>query len=118
MGGGAELALRPPEADDRSAPGRWGGDLVVGAGATGFDVYFCDPAAPWQRGANENANGLLGRFFPKGADFSLVTGEAVREAQDQPNGRPRKTLGWSARSRTPETTQTTPGVSSAYCRHW
>lgn len=79
-----------------------GGDLVVGASATGFDVYFCDPAAPWQRGANENANGLLGRFFPKGADFSLVTDEAVREAQDQPNGRPRKTLGWSAASTPPD----------------
>nr|WP_051031304.1 MULTISPECIES: IS30 family transposase [Enorma] len=156
---GAELALRPPEADDRSVPGHWEGDLVVGADgatclvtlversarfllvsrlpehssqtvagrlaemvaslpaalrrtltwdqgvemarwrgfaeATGFEVYFCDPRSPWQRGTNENTNGLLRQFFPKGTDFSLVTDEAVREAQDQLNGRPRKTLGWS-----------------------
>ena len=64
------------------------------AGATGFEVYFCDPRSPWQRGTNENTNGLLRQYFPKGTDFSLVTGAEVREAQDQLNGRPRKTLGW------------------------
>ena len=155
---GAELALRPPEADGRSVPGHWEGDLVVGAdgatclvtlmerssrfllcsrllehsaetvadrlaamvaslpaalrrtltwdqgvemarwrgfaGATGFEVYFCDPRSPWQRGTNENANGLLRQFFPKGTDFSRVTDGEVARAQDLLNGRPRKTLGW------------------------
>lgn len=62
--------------------------------ATGFRVYFCDPRSPWQRGTNENTNGLLRQYFPKGTDFSLVTDGQVREAQDQLNGRPRETLGW------------------------
>lgn len=70
---------------------RWG----EFAAATGFEVYFCDPRSPWQRGTNENTNGLLRQYFPRGTDFSRVTDEAVREAQDQLNGRPRKTLGWS-----------------------
>ena len=155
---GAELALRPPEADDRSVPGHWDGDLVVGtdgatclvtlverssrfllcsrlpehsaetvaarladmvsslpaalrrtltwdqdvemarwrgfADATGFGVYFCDPRSPWQRGTNENTNGLLRQFFPKGTDFSVVADGEVARAQDLLNGRPRKTLGW------------------------
>ena len=154
---GAELALRPPEADDRRVPGHWEGDLVVGkdgstclvtlverstrfllasrldahdadtvadrlvamvsglpaalrrtltwdqgvemarwprfAEATGFGVYFCDPRSPWQRGTNENTNGLLRQFFPKGTNFSEVTDEEVAEAQDLLNGRPRETLG-------------------------
>lgn len=64
------------------------------ADATGFEVYFCDPRSPWQRGSNENANGLLRQFFPKGTDFSLVGDAEVAEAQDLLNGRPRKTLGW------------------------
>jgi IS30 family transposase len=62
--------------------------------ATGFRVYFCDPRSPWQRGTNENTNGLLRQYFPKGTDFSLVTDAEVRLAQDQLNGRPRETLGW------------------------
>jgi len=62
--------------------------------ATGFRVYFCDPRSPWQKGTNENTNGLLRQYFPKGTDFSAVTDGEVRLAQDQLNGRPRETLGW------------------------
>ena len=62
--------------------------------ATGFRVYFCDPRSPWQRGTNESTNGLIRQYFPKGTDFSAVTDEEVRAAQDQLNGRPRETLGW------------------------
>ena len=156
---GAELSLRPPEADDRAVPGHWEGDLVVGgdmasclvtlverstryllmmsrlgahdadtvadrlvemarlipgslvrtltwdqgvemarwprfAEASGFDVFFCDPHSPWQRGTNENTNGLVRQYFPKGTRFSDVTDEQVMLAQDQLNERPRKTLGW------------------------
>lgn len=64
------------------------------AGATGFDVFFCDPRSPWQRGTNENTNGLPGQYFPKGTDFSGAADEEVAEAQDSPDTRPRKTLGW------------------------
>lgn len=62
--------------------------------AKGFRVYFCDPHSPWQRGTNENTNGLLRQFFPKGTEFADVTDGEVREAQDLLNGRPRETLGW------------------------
>ena len=61
---------------------------------TGVRVYFCDPHSPWQRGTNENTNGLIRDYFPKGTDFTKVTDEEVREMQDQLNGRPRETLGW------------------------
>lgn len=61
---------------------------------TGVKVYFCDPHSPWQRGTNENTNGLIRDYFPKGTDFTKVTDEEVQEMQDQLNGRPRQTLGW------------------------
>ena len=57
-------------------------------------VYFADPYSSWQRGTNENANGLLRQYFPKGSDFSKLTVEAVSQAAARINLRPRKRLGW------------------------
>ena len=68
------------------------------AGATAFEVYFCDPRPPWQRGTNENTNGLVRQYFPKGTDFSAVSDAEVEAARDELNGRPRRTLGWMSSS--------------------
>ena len=62
--------------------------------ATTFKVYFCDPHSPWQRPTNENVNGLVREFFPKGTKFSEVTDEEVARAQWLLNNRPRKVLDW------------------------
>ena len=59
-----------------------------------LDVYFCDPASPWQRGTNENTNGLLRQYFPKGTDLSLHTPEDLQLVQDEFNDRPRAVLGY------------------------
>jgi len=153
------ISERPAEAADRSVPGHWEGDLLLGkhtdaigtlverstrfvmlfqlpGGAiraeavrerlaetilrlpvslrrsltwdqghemsehlrftvdTGVQVYFCNPHSPWQRGSNENTNGLLRQYFPKGHSLAKVTQADLDLVADRLNGRPRQTLGW------------------------
>ena len=159
MPGMVNISERPAEAEDRSVPGHWEGDLIVGEhsrsavgtlvertsrfalllhldgqrsadavdesmrnavvelpdrlmrsitwdqGAemsnhvefsvdTEIPIYFCDPHSPWQRGSNENFNGLLRQYLPKGTDLSLATRDDLHAIQDSLNNRPRKTLGY------------------------
>jgi len=64
--------------------------------ATGVPVYFCDPHSPWQRGSNENTNGLLRQYFPRSTDFRAVTQSDLDAVAAELNDRPRQTLEWKS----------------------
>lgn len=64
--------------------------------ALNLPIFFCDPHSPWQRGSNENTNGLLRQYFPKGSDLSVHSAEHLAAVAAELNARPRKTLGWNS----------------------
>jgi len=98
----SQLAQRMPEHLRRSLTWDQGSEMAEHVDftiATNCKVFFCDPRSPWQRGSNENTNGLLRQFFPKGRfDFRTIDQADADEVAHKLNGRPRETLGWRSPS--------------------
>ena len=97
----AAKIIELPEQLRRSLAGDQGKEMAAHARfsiTTGVPVYFCDPRSPWQRGSNENTNGLLRQYFPKRSEIAHDTQADLDTVASELNDRPRQTLGWRSPS--------------------